>query len=668
MAKIPYVGLNSPFGNRGPDRNTPMNADTRGIGSGLAEATGAIAKIGGAVVDMMEQQRQQDAAIARANASNSALDDQMRLDALTDEHAEKLRTGELTWADADKAYAEAVDTREIPEIAGIGEVDKINYQRVLDRNAFMAKQKWQTTVTGYKREYGASQVFGATEKLLIGANNPASDPDALVQQGAAFRDIWVQTGNKLDTFDKEHARFKADVYDKNYAARLNAVIDNPEGLSTLRQELANEGYWGQRLGPEKANTAMAAIDRRIDSFKADQERNIKKNEKLAETLIGEVSEQVELGQNPGEERLLQAREYAKNYPELAMRLTEAEQTGSVVQQMLAMPATEQRAWVAKERAKLDAGGGTQSQYTRLDRIDATLKRRADARKADPFGDPVLSPSAEPLQFNNPAAMGAELNARMAASDAARENNPDFGTALMRPEEAVRFTEVIKKTSPEQMPALLGMVYQSSGEKAYRRVMEQVGITDGVIAQAGIRFVTDLKAGRPPTVAVGIAKGRTLMTAKDSTLAMPEPKAIAAEFDAEMGGKGLYANRPNDYRNDLESVKAYYANATAEAGDTSGEMSPQRWRDSLKAVLGEPVDIEGVQVLPPPGMEPDRFEASATRQIQQLTKQYNLNTGFLAPDISLRNIDGKPGYYFLINEDGALIKDDKGNTIGVNLNE
>ena len=33
-------------------------------------------------------------------------------------------------------------------------------------------------------------------KLLTGANNPASDPDALIQQGAAFRDVWVQTGNK----------------------------------------------------------------------------------------------------------------------------------------------------------------------------------------------------------------------------------------------------------------------------------------------------------------------------------------------------------------------------------------------------------------------------------------------------------------------------------------
>ncbi len=324
---------------------------------------------------------------------------------------------------------------------------------------------------------------------------------------------------------------------------------------------------------------------------------------------------------------------------------------------------------------MDADGGTAEEYDRLDKIDGVLKRRAESRRNNPFGDPVLSPSARPLNMNDMGEMGMELEARMAASDAARENNPDFGTALMRPEEAEQFTSMIGKATPAQIPAVLGSLYKASGEKVYRRVMEQVGVKDPVIASAGIRFAVDMKAGRPPTVAVGIVKGRALLTAKDkdgkkiAVVAMPPDKVIGDSFDTSMGQfPGLYANRPNDFRNDLQSVKAFYANATAEAGDVSGEFNQKRWNESIQAVLGEPIDIEGTKVFTPPGMDAERFELSATRQIAKLAKQYDLNTGFLAPDIGLRNVEGKPGYYYLVNDEGAMLKDKDGNLIGVNLNE
>jgi hypothetical protein len=272
-------------------------------------------------------------------------------------------------------------------------------------------------------------------------------------------------------------------------------------------------------------------------------------------------------------------------------------------------------------------------------------------------------------MNDPNAMGVELNARMAASDAARESNPDFGAALMRPEEAEQFNTMIKNATPAQMPVVLGSLYKSAGEKAYRRVMEQLGMKDPVMATAGIRFAVDMKAGRPPTVAVGIAKGRALLTAKDRTIVMPKDSEISDNFDTSVGQiPGLYANRPNDFRNDLQSVKAYYANATAEAGDVSGDFDQKRWNESIKSVLGEPVDFDGIMAFAPAGMEADRFQTLASREIDRLAKLHNFNTGFMAPDIGLRNVEGRPGYYYLVNDEGAMLKDKDGNLIGVNLND
>lgn len=82
MAKIPYVGLNSPFGNRGPDRTTPMNADTRGIGSGLAAAAGAVVEIGGSVHKYMveKQAKEDEAALMDFEVKASEIENRVLLD------------------------------------------------------------------------------------------------------------------------------------------------------------------------------------------------------------------------------------------------------------------------------------------------------------------------------------------------------------------------------------------------------------------------------------------------------------------------------------------------------------------------------------------------------------------------------------------------------------
>jgi hypothetical protein len=671
---------NIPLGDFAQARVTPQAAATRpdmramDAGRGAAALAQGIENVGRLIDGVAEQKQAQDQAVARIETARSALQDQVQVRQIADENYQKLINGEIDYSQADTALKEALTARQKPEVKGASVVDRANYSLMLERNEVQELDAWGTRVNGFKKDYGATQVQSVFTMLNEGAANPAMDPDALVKQGGAMRDLWVQMGNDPQQFDSKFQAFQRNVYEANFAANMNGTIDNPAGLLQLREKLANGAYWSERLGPEKAGAMIASIDRKIESIKTDNERDVRKQDKLAEQLVGDVADQVEIGQNPGPERLLQAMEFAKDRPELMLQLQEAKQVGAAVGLILERPRVEQEAWIAEQKSKLQSQGGTEKEYARLGRIETMLNRVAEARENNPFGDPVLAPAAGPLNFSDPASMGAELGARLASLEAVRESNPSFGMRLLQPAEAAQLTDAFKKTPPEKMAAFMAGLYNANGEKVYGLLMEQIGAKDPIMASAGRRLAVDLKAQRDPRIAVGIAKGRALLTAKDKALTMPKDAEIGAAFaeayGSDKGSNGAYAGRPDDFRNDVQSAKAYYANLTAEAGDLSGEFNQDRWDQAIKDVVGTPVDIEGYIALPPIGMEPDKFESAADREIMAAVKRSGLNAGVFGNDFALRNVPGKPGLYFLINADqgGAIVRGKDGKTIGIDLND
>lgn len=671
---------NIPLGDFAQARAIPQAAanrpDMRALdaGRGAAALAQGLDNVGDVLQGIAQQKQAQDNALARAEAANRALDDQIELDSSLDDYAVKLQSGEITWADAEAKFDESIAARPVQEIKGLGEVDQVNYKAMLKRNEFGARQKWQSVVGTHKKQYGATQVQSVMDKLLLGAENPAADPDKIIEQGAGTRALWAGTNNNPAEFEPKFSAFSDKVYDKTFAARMNTVIDNPEGLLKLRGELANDGYWGQRLGPEKANTMIGRIDTKIDSIKNDIDRDERKQDKLAEKLVGDVADQLEIGQNPGDDRVLQAAELAGSRPELKARLVEAQQIGAVVNEISGKPRAVQEAWISDQEAQLNANGGTEKEYARLGKIKATLARKSEARQNNPMGDPVLAPAVGPLNWNDQASVAGELSARLASLEAVREKNPDYGMRLLLPAEAAQLSDAFKKTPPEKLPALMTGLYQGNGDKVFGLLMEQIGAKDPVIAAAGKRLAADLKAERDPRVASGIAKGYAMLASKEKPIAMPKDAELGTAFATTFGstktGNGAYAGRPEDFASDIQAAKAYYANLTGEAGDISGEFDPERWEKAVQDVIGSPVDIEGYQVLPPIGMDPDKFESLADQEINAAIRRNGFNGGVFGNDFALRNVPGKPGLYFLINADqgGTIVRGKDGKTIGFDLND
>lgn len=668
MAKIPYVGVQSPFGNRGPDNPTPMNADTRGITNGMEAFTSAVMGIGNAAANVVEADMLRDQALARAEASNYGLDDQIALDAKADEFTTKLRSGEIPWDQAEQLFSEAVDSREVPEIPGLNDIDKLNFEKLRQRNAFIAKQKYQSTVGQYKKDYGEAQVYGTREKLMTFAESPDADPDAIIAQGNALRPLWTQLGGDESKWEKDSAAFKDKVNATSFAARFNTMQDSPEQLANLKGELSADGYWGQRLGPEKAGTALRQIDARMTQIRVHKDQQDRKQEKLAEALVNEVSKQLEVGQNPGVERLNLAASMSAGYPLIKAQLDEAQAVGAFVSDLMTKPTAVQQQTISQMRSDLDRDGGTADQYARLDKIEKSVKIRQEFRKNNPIEEIERGGfQYPPVDFSQPDQIGIELATRMAGLDSARERNPDLGNYLLKPHEATQLIESIKKLSPAQQAGYIGSLYNGIGnDDAYGRVMAQVAQKDPILAMAGRRFGSDMAANRDAGVAIGILKGHALLAKKDEGLVMPKASEIGLAFSEAVGT--AYANRPDDLRMDVQAVQAYYANATAEAGDVTGEFNQERWNDAMEKVIGKPSVYEGHSVIRPIGMDEESFMQRADLAVSALAKQYNLNTGWLAPDLSLRNVPGKPGFYFLISETGSPVRDENDNALGINLND
>lgn len=667
MARIPYVGVQSPFGNRGPDNPTPMNADTRGITNGMEAFSGAVMGIGGAAVNVLEQEQMRNQALARAEASNYGLDDQIALDAQADEFTAKLRSGEIPWDQAEQQFAEAVDSREVPEIPGLNDIDKLNFEKFRQRNAFGAKQKFQSVVGQYKKDYGEAQVYGTREKLATFAERPEADPDAIIAQHNALQPLWTQLRGDASKWEKDSAAFKDKVYATSFAARFNTMQDSPEELNKLKGDLSADGYWGQRLGPEKAGTALRQVDSRMTQIRVHKDQQDRKQEKIAKALVDEISGQLEVGQNPGADRLNMAATLSAGFPLIKAQLDEAQAVGAFVTDLMTKPTGEQQAVLAKMRSDLDRDGGTADQYKRVEKVEATVKRRQQFRAENPIEEIERGGfKFPPVDFSQPDQVGIELISRMAGLDSARERNPDLGNYLLKPHEVTQLTESFKKLSPAQQAGFMGSLYQAiDNNDAYNRVMNQVAKKDPMLGYAGRRFGSDMAAGRDPSVGVAVAKGVKLLSEKDSGVVMPKASELGLAFSESFGT--AYSNRPDDLKTDMQAVTAYYANATAEAGDIEGAFNQERWDEAVDKVIGKPSVYEGSSVVRPIGMDDEAFQSKASLAVAALAKQHGLNTGFLAPDISLRNVPGKPGYYFLINEQGSTIRTN-GKTLGINLNE
>lgn len=352
------------------------------------------------------------------------------------------------------------------------------------------------------------------------------------------------------------------------------------------------------------------------------------------------------------------------------------QLGADVQTVKTMPITQQADFLESKKPSPDQPGYDLA-VKRYDMLASSIDTMNKARATDPIGYAMQLKigDVQPLQMDKPADLGKQLAGRIGV---AQTMNSQYGTpyTLLSKSEASTLSAGLNKMTPEGKLAYIQSIQQNVADtNSYMTVMQQIAGDSPVTAMAGVlankqsRAVINsgetLKSG---DVAATILRGEAILnpTTADKKqdgaggkFAMPEDKKFLATFTNITGE--AYADRPEAAKMAYQAVRAYYAGASAKAGDFSGEENTDRMEQAVKAVTGGISDYNGNgKVVMPWGMD----ETSFNTKIDAAFKQKMPSLGF-SSDIDYGLMNAGDGIYIVKNGTSAL-RDKTGKLITLDI--
>jgi lysozyme family protein len=272
----------------------------------------------------------------------------------------------------------------------------------------------------------------------------------------------------------------------------------------------------------------------------------------------------------------------------------------------------------------------------------TILKAIDGVNAQRSADPMAYAQAnkvgdaKPLNFNDQAAFGSELNRRIGVANTMQQT---YGTpySILSKAEATTLNQGFQRMTTQQRLGYLNTIRTSVTDPvAYRSVMQQIAPDSPVTAMAGMILQkqnpnivkTPTKVGpvslgsweayTQQDVAGLMLEGEALLNpnkldksenGKGRTFPMPEDKDMRPQFISAMGK--AFASDPDGANFAYQAVKAYYAGKASREGDISGVIDSGRLKEAINAVTGGVTNINGNgEVIRPWGMTEERFTNGA----------------------------------------------------------
>lgn len=694
MARIPHVGgVNPTFGSRGPDRPSPFNPDTRGLTAGLDAAVNAgqdaQALVNQQLRNMRAKEAQENEDLARAKASNAQLDHQLEVRNKVRGIGMRAEAGDLDWREAEAEALKELDSIPAPDPTDLGpagvEIARGGYKR----NKMAGLADVQQMVAGAKRSDAKNTITGTRDTLGKLALEPDANLDDIVARDAAMRDLALRAGIDPDVFDKGHQDFSDRIHAEQATQRLNIAKENPDMLTALEADLGAGGRYAGKIDASKVIALQGQILTARSRLEARAESALNKREAAAERAITQFDAQIATGIKPPiEDVQAWADAVAGTSQEAEFRERIADEVE--VQAMLRKTPAEQRAYLHQEEVRQRTQGASVREQRNLARKQAAMQAQIKLLKDSPLefnanltGEPVQPLDLNSLLDGDTSILQSQIAARMNTLGALRKKyGGEAGTSPLLPGEASAVSGALAQAKPAQVVKLFGSLRTVfPDDDGYRAVMQQIAPDSPVRARAGELYLLQRKNGTTSglvqgadgeqfgDIAVHLLKGEALLNpakgdkeddGRGGAFKMPPP----ADFDrivAEEVGKA-FAGRPEEFRAALQAVRAYYASTSSDVGDQTGEVNEDRLALAMRAVIGEPVEIEGSQVLPPWGMSADAFESAAEASIAARLKAAGVDD---PGDVTLLNVRGRDGAYVLMRG-RAFLPDKAGRPLTIRI--
>lgn len=464
----------------------------------------------------------------------------------------------------------------------------------------------------------------------------------------------------LNGWSDEQKRFEID---KSLSTMHLGVIQ-----SALHQDPAKARQYFEANKGEITGGAHIKVEEMFDRQAKAAQVQADRRDALAQRALNELDRQEASGIPPTPQKQAQWQQaVAGTAYENEYRARENE--GVELQRLMTRPLAAQAEFLATERARLQKQGGEPREVQRLDRFQRALQANAKLIQDEPleWARARAGFVMKPLNFgglanpNGVAELGTELRARVATIEATQAQNPQVPVAMAPffKSEVDSLNQALTTSTPQQRGQVLGALYNAFGDsRTYLAAMQQLDAVSPFYARAGIRAAS-LAEGtlqnnmidadvvqRAGDVSALMLRGDEILKTggKEGTLKMPVPKddEFFAALDSRVGnlyrGAGAGDDGATQLMQDAYAVKAYYVGRAAQDGSMSEELDSRRLDQSLRAVLGEPVDYNGQgSVVAPWGMSAATFEKRAgdaiwgeleRRGLKDSTWQQSANVGLI----------------------------------------
>jgi len=654
-----------------------------------ARAMGDLGRTGMAVGERMMQGEQQRIAqeeqeakqLARAQATNALLDDEIEQAAIVEDIRSRVADGTLPYASATEELQTRLSTRQPPELSGLDPVGQENFQRGLTRNRFRSTTTVDGIVQTAKRADFKGQVIGMRDRLGKFASDPAADVDQIVASAAQLREVQTAAGMG-GTFDKDHQDFSDKVYSDNARARLVAGRDDPAALHQLVRDLTEDGgYYTGKLDADKTNSILSQVQVRLSQLDAKADTDARRGEAAASRVLTAFERQIASTiAAPVEVMAEWAETVQQGTPEQQAEFQDMLRAEIEVRELLAKSPLEQRTALEELRARQRVEGATVQQQANAKRLEAAVETNLRDLREQPLvaysrltGDAVAPLPLQTLADGDVTAVQAQLAVRADILTAMREQyGHEVGASPLLPQEAQALSAALGRLGPQQSAEFFGVLSATITDPTmYRAAMQQIAPDSPVRAMAGMIFAeqrqTTLRSGgifrgavkaEAGDVARTMLEGESILNKTKGDKAedgkgkfpVPPPSQFTAEIETFVGT--AFAANPEAYELAEQAVRAYYVGRASRDGDVSGVIDSKRVQEAVRAVLGEPVDVGGADVFPPWGMEEDdfldRIEAGWTETMDAIPAGFSRDLD----DYQLRQVGGNT--YRVVGAGGAYL--------------
>lgn len=680
MAQIPLGGFESARAVPQPNRSSVDLSGTLTAGRAIEAAGQQGMQLADQALQRQEAQRTREQneaeALARAKAANSLLDHELQTRSLIEGMQGEIADGTLDWRKADEAYQERYSKLQLPDVPGLDPVAREQMQGGLRREQEAGRQQLKRIVDGARRTEFKTQFDTGLDTLGKIAGAPGADVAAINAKADAFAPLAAAAGVDAATIQARIQAFKDRNWTNQATNRFIGARDDAAALGALEKDLtAEDGFYAGKLDIERRNALLSQIESAKTQIENRERAKADKREAAAARAINEIEAQLATGiPTPVEQRLAWAETVKGTTHEAqAAQYIEIERQA---QELLKLPPAAQRSFLQQMDAKQQTAGATVDDR----RIYNGLKTASDARirmlRDQPLqhyavttGQKVPPIDMQALVTGNTAAVQTQIAERMNILAAQRKRyGGEAGMAPLLPQEATVVAAAVAQMQPKEALQVYGALRSVMGEdQAYNAAMQQIAPDSPVRAIAGTIFLRQAP-GAPGAdtrktygdVALKLLTGEQLLNpgkgasaadGKGAAFPMPNDAEMQAVISERIGT--AFEGRESEYRSAIQAVRAYYAAASSDEGDRSKDLNTKRMRTAIEAVIGEAVDIEGRDVLPPWGMPADEFEDAADEAIGARLR----TAGLTDPgDVSLMAVPGREGAYMLVR--GRQIMVDK----------